>query len=495
MLTDRLAATVVLLALTASPALAEITGTTRVGFLPGFGASAVFATHAPGRPNDLFVVDQRGLIQVLDLGTGSFGSTPFLDIESVVDDASNEQGLLGLAFDPDYENNGYFYVNYTRDPGPGLDRTRIERYQVPSPTNGTAANPLSAQPILEFDQDFNNHNGGWIGFSPVDEMLYIATGDGGSGNDPNNRAQDLNSRLGKILRIDPNGDDFPSNSTENYRVPADNPFVGNSRARDEIWSYGLRNPYRASFDRETGDLWIGDVGQSAREEIDRIADGQAPANFGWRLREGDIQTPNGTAGGPIPANYVGPVYDYLTNGSGLFAGNSTVGGYVYRGPDPEVQGRYFFGNSFSPSQLWSFDPADPDGTVQNLNSLLNPSGSINTPVSFGEDAAGNLYIVNRGGGIYRIDTDALLTGDYNADGLVDSLDYTVWADSFGSTSDLAADGNGDQRIDAADYAIWRDAAAAQSATAAVPEPSTLAASLLMLAASAISSSTRRPPAA
>ncbi|QDT68262.1 Soluble aldose sugar dehydrogenase YliI precursor [Planctomycetes bacterium MalM25] len=489
-----------LIGLLAGPAwcLAEVTGTTRVGNLPGAGngASAVFATAAPGRPDELFVLDQRGLIQVLNLETGIFNSTPFLDIQGLVDDAGNEQGLLGLAFDPGYTTNGYFYVNYTRDPGPGRDRTRIERYQVANPLTDSATSIGSGRSVLEFDQDFSNHNGGWIGFSPVNGLLYINTGDGGSGNDPNNRAQQLNTRLGKILRVDPSGDDFPSDATENYTVPGNNPLVGDNNANtlDEIFAYGLRNPWRASFDRETGDLWIGDVGQGAREEIDLLrADRDEIANFGWRLREGDIQTPSGGVGGPIPPNYVGPEYDYLSNGSGLFGGNSTVGGYVYRGPDPEVQGRYFFGDSF-PSQLWSFNPADPDGTVQNLDSLLNPFGAIGTPTSFAEDAYGNLYILDREGDIHRIVTDALRAGDFNGDGEVDGDDYALWREEYGVSSPSGADGNADGVVNAADYTIWRDAVAAQDASA-VPEPSSGAVVLLALAASAISSSRRRPPLA
>ncbi len=471
-------------------ALAEITGTTLVATLPGSGARGVFATHAPGRPGEMFVLDQRGLIQVLNLSTGAFNPTPFLDIQSLVDDTANEQGLLGLAFDPDYATNGYFYVNYTRDPpGTNPDRTLIERYTVTSPLTATTVSVGSRASVLDFAQDFDNHNGGWIGFSPSDGMLYIAAGDGGSGNDPNNRGQSLNTRLGKMLRIDPRGDDFPADSVENWAVPAGNPYAddGNANTRSDIWAYGLRNPWRSSFDRETGDLWIGDVGQGAREEIDFLPDGQAGANFGWRLREGDIQTPS--VGGPIPPGYVAPVYDYASNGSGLFGGNSVVGGYVYRGPDPEVRGRYFFGDSF-PSQLWSFDPANPDSTVQNLNSLLNPRGVIGTPVSFAEDAVGNLYIVDLDGQIFRINTNALLEGDYNADGLVDTGDYDVWAAAYGQSTTLDADGNGDGVIDAADYTVWRDSASGSSKS--VPEPSSM---LLVLSFAAASTSLRRPPAA
>jgi glucose/arabinose dehydrogenase len=477
------------LGLANAPAVAEITGTSLVGTLPGAGAGArgVFATHAPGRPNELFVLDQRGLIQVLNLSTGAFNSTPFLNIQSLVDDAADEQGLLGLAFDPDYATNGHFYVNYTRDPaGAGLDRTLIERYTVPTPLTATTVSVSSRSSVLEFDQDFDNHNGGWIGFSPTDGMLYIATGDGGSGGDPNNRAQSLSTRLGKMLRVDPRGDDFPASTTENWTVPAGNPFATDTdpNSRSDIWAYGLRNPWRSSFDRETGDLWIGDVGQATREEIDFLPDGQAGANFGWKLREGN------SGGGAAPPGYVPPVYDYASNGSGLFGGNSVVGGYVYRGPDPEVQGRYFFGDSF-PSQLWTFDPANPTGTVQNLDTLLNPGGTIGTPVSFGEDTNGNLYIVDLDGQIFRINTDALLDGDYNGDGLVDMGDYNVWAAAYGQTTASGADGNGDGVVDAADYTVWRDNASG-APTSSVPEPSSL---MLVLSLAAASTSLRRPPTA
>ena len=463
-------------------AKAEISGITEVGFLPGNSGNAVFLTHAPGRPNELFIVDQRGVIQIFDLTTGSFNNQPFLDIRNLVDDFGGEQGLLGLAFDPDYASNGYFYVNYTRDPGPGRDRTRIDRFQAISPLTSPTVASSTQSSVLEFEQDFNNHNGGWIGFSPTDGYLYIASGDGGSGNDPNNRAQSRDTRLGKMLRIDVHGDDFPLDSIENFAIPSDNPYLndGDPNTLGEIWSYGLRNPWRSSFDRITGDLWIGDVGQDEREEINFLPDGTAVANFGWRLREGDIQTPG--VGGTEPTDHVPPAYDYPSDGNGLFGGNSVVGGYVYRGPDPEVQGRYFFADTF-PAQLWTFDPSDPDGTVQNIESLIDPTGLISTPVSFGEDALGNLYIVDLGGGIFRIDTDALVSGDYNADGAVNNVDYVRWFVDYGSTSELTADGNGDGRIDAIDFTIWRNnlgRTAQDGLGVSVPEPSALF--LLALAA-------------
>ena len=251
-----------LICLTSNFVSAKLSGTTLIDSLPASSASsnrAVFATYAPGRPDELFIVEQRGLIHRLDLTSGQLGLTPFMDLRSLVDDGRNEQGLLGLAFDPNYATNGYFYVNYTFDPGPGLDRTRVDRYRVSSPLQSTSASTSTRHSILEFEQDFSNHNGGWIGFSPKDDYLYIASGDGGSGNDPNNRGQSLDTLLGKMLRIDPSGDDFPVDTIQNYAVPPTNPFASDSdpNTLGEIWGYGLRNPWRNSFDRETGDLWIG----------------------------------------------------------------------------------------------------------------------------------------------------------------------------------------------------------------------------------------------
>jgi glucose/arabinose dehydrogenase len=463
--------------MTANMASAEIVGLERIA--TGF-ASSVFVTHAPGDPDRMFVVEQAGRIRVFDRTTGAVSPDVFLDIESLVDDGGNEQGLLGLAFHPDYQENGYFYVNYTHDPGPGLDRTRVDRFTVAEPATSTTVDALTRLNLLEFEQPFSNHNGGWLGFSPADAYLYVSTGDGGDGNDPQNNGQRLNTLLGKMLRIDVNNQD----AGLNYAVPDDNPFVGQEEALPEIWSYGLRNPWRASFDRATGDLWIGDVGQGAREEIDfQSASSEGGDNYGWRLREGDIQTPS--VGGSPPADYVPPVYDYPSDGAGLFGGNSVVGGYVYRGPDPEVNGRYFFGDSF-PSQLWTFEPVrpgfpdGPDATVANVEGIFTPDvGSVTTPVAFGEDPYGNLYIVDRFNGIFRIVTDAFLPGDYDGDGDVDDDDYLEWKNAFGTNAALP-DGNGDGVVDAADYTVWRNNFGASvhnlgagGGSVSVPEPAAI----------------------
>lgn len=465
-------------------------------------SSPIFATYAPGDRDRLFIVERgspadssnaSAAIRILDLNTGELNATPYLTVTGV--NNIGEGGLLGMAFHPDYQTNGKFYVYITANDAIGgtFFSSYIREYTV-------SANPdiadMSFNPVLTFGQPQSNHNGGWIGFSPNDGYLYIASGDGGGGNDSGTghtagtgNAQDITSNLlGKMLRIDVNGDDFPADTSRNYAIPATNPFVGET-GDDEIWAYGLRNPFRDSFDRITGDLWIGDVGQSAREEIDfQPADWEGGANYGWRLREGTIETPSGDVGGPKPEGNVDPVYDYNRDND-QFGGTVVSGGYVYRGPDPSLQGDYFFldsRNSPEPEDdnYWMFDPADPYGSVMNIDSLLTPdSGEPSFPVSFGEDAKGNLYIAYLvSGDVYRIATDELLPGDYDADGEVDDDDYLVWQASFGTSgASLPADGNGNGVVDAADYVVWRDnegasvhagiGLAGESPSQGVPEPS------------------------
>ena len=358
----------------------------------------VFVTAPVGDLDRLFVVEQRGDIEILQLSSGQQNATPFLSIGGLA--GGNEQGLLGLAFHPDYANNGLFYVNVTVAGGD----TEVREYRVSS-TNADIADPASARVLLTYDQPFGNHNGGWTAFGP-DGYLYISSGDGGSGNDPGDRAQDItDQRLGKMLRIDVNGDDFPTDTNRNYSIPPSNPFVGVT-GDDEIWAYGLRNPWRNSFDRATGDLYIGDVGQNAREEINvQPAASTGGENYGWRLREGTIRTP-GSAGGDKPAGAIDPIYDYVHTREHPVGGFSVTGGYVYRGPIEELQGTYFFGDYTG--KVWSMRfnddaPALHDGTNYDdfviWTSLLNPTaGTIGSISSFGEDAAGNLYIVDINGG-------------------------------------------------------------------------------------------------
>ncbi len=344
----------------AVPVHAQIEGTTRVA--TGLNAP-MFATHAPGDTGRLFIAQRGGTIRILDLTTQSLLPGNFLDSIPNIN-TGGEGGLLGLAFHPDYASNGKFYVNVTRTNGgqtfqgssDEIDMsTHILEYMV-SPTNPNDAIE-SPREILSFVQPQSNHNGGWIGFSPNDNYLYVATGDGGGGNDthfdgghtPNiGNAQDLfleaagndpaaRNLLGKMLRIDVDGDDF-AEGDRNYAIPSDNPFANNATPfDDEIWSYGLRNPFRASFDRSTGDLWIGDVGQTAREEIDfQPGDSMGGENYGWRYREGNRDT--GLITNPAePADLVAPVYEY-TRGSGARTGPYGDRGTALSWPRPEIAG-------------------------------------------------------------------------------------------------------------------------------------------------------------
>ena len=363
----------------------------------------LYVTAAPGDDDRLFIVEKGGQIEIYDRANGSLNTTPFLDVRSQVSTQS-ERGLLGLAFHPNYDSNGLFYVNLTNNAG----STEVRQYQVSE--NPNQADSSSARPILSFSQPFANHNGGWQGFGP-DGYLYVATGDGGSGDDPGNNSQDITSNLlGKMLRIDVDRDDFTGDANRNYGIPSDNPFA-DVTGDDEIWSYGLRNPWRASFDRQTGDLYIADVGQGAREEINvEPAGSVGGANYGWRLREGTIATPSGGIGGAKPTDAIDPIYEY-NRGFGTFQGNSVTGGYVYRGPVDELYGQYVFGD-FVSNNIWSleFDGTDAtshDGTnfskLTSRTESFSPNvGSIGGLASFGEDNQGNLYVVDYGGSVFQV---------------------------------------------------------------------------------------------
>ncbi|MDQ3413365.1 MAG: PQQ-dependent sugar dehydrogenase, partial [Verrucomicrobiota bacterium] len=303
----------------------------------------LYATAPPRDRARLFVVQQKGQIRIIDLASGTVKEPPFLSISVAT---SGEQGLLGLAFDPNYATNGYFYVNYVAPGGIyGQGVTRISRFTVSS--NPDIADPASEKILLSFDQPQTNHNGGWIGFSPRTgdvENLYIGMGDGGASNDagtghiePGGNAQNLTTLLGKMLRIHINSDGT-------YSIPADNPFVGMPNVRQEIWAYGLRNPFRNSFDRSLGTFFIGDVGQAQREEIDAEAATSAGGmNYGWRVREGSIQNP-AYPNDPVPPNAVNPAYDYSHA-----VGQAIIGGYVYRGRKVRnLVGTYVFADYSGP---------------------------------------------------------------------------------------------------------------------------------------------------
>ncbi len=372
-------------------------------------ANPLFVTAPAGDTSRIFILEQHtGDIEIVALATRTRRTTPFLDVTNL--STGEEQGLLGLAFHPDYSSNGFFYVYVTHSSG----ATELRRYSV-SAGDPNLADPSSMRLVLTFSQPQSNHNGGWIGFGP-DGYLYVASGDGGNAYDSGSghtsgtgNAQDVTSNLlGKILRLDVDGDDFPSDANRNYAIPPDNPFVGVT-GDDEIWAYGLRNPWRCSFDRVTGDLWIADVGQQTREEINlQPATSGGGENYGWRLREGTISTPS--VGGARPPGAIDPIYDYA-HGFGSTEGYSVTGGYVYRGPVTELVGHYFFADYLT-EQIWSlaFDGSAPgafDGTnytdFQNRTLSLTPDiGAINTITSFGEDAEGNLYIVDRAGEVFRL---------------------------------------------------------------------------------------------
>lgn len=348
----------------------------------------VWACAAPGIPGKLWIVEQRGQIWIIDAKTGERRKEPFLDIRNEVSRKGNEEGLLGLALAPDFPKTGRYYVNFTDK----HKQTQIVRFT--SQDRQTTA-PSTAEVLLKYPSEFENHNGGWLGFGP-DQMLYIGNGDGGSSNDPNKHGQALDTYLAKILRID-------VSSALGYQVPPDNPFIASKSAKPEIWAYGVRNPWRCSFDRDTGDFWMGDVGQNRVEEINFAPRGKgAGANYGWSLREGNIETPKPGTGGPVPDRSFQPVYVYQ-HGGGSREGFSTTGGYVYRGPIKELNGRYIFGDYQNP-RIWSFKLVRGKATdfKDHTQDLQPKGGRINLISSFAEDQDGNIFIVDHTGPIYRI---------------------------------------------------------------------------------------------
>jgi len=352
----------------------------------------VLVTALPGDTARIFIVEQRngstGYVRIVR--NGSVLTRPFLSVPNLATD--NEQGLLGLAFDPNYAVNGYFFVNYTR----GSDSaTVIERYHVSADPD--SADAASGQTVLMIPQPYTNHNGGNLVFGN-DGFLYIGMGDGGLANDPGNRAQSDTSLLGKFLRIDVDSA-FP------YSIPPTNPFVDSPTARHEIWAKGVRNPWRWSFDRLTHDLYIGDVGQDAWEEIDfQSANSAGGENYGWRCMEGLHCT--GLSGCTCnDPSLTLPIYNYDHSGGKC----AITGGYVYRGcADSALQGTYFFAD-FCSNQIWSF--RFENGVIsdfQDRTTELAPGGglSISSISSFGEDAMGELYICDLNDGeVFKIVPD------------------------------------------------------------------------------------------
>jgi glucose/arabinose dehydrogenase len=339
-------------------------------------AFPLLATAPSGDPR-LFVVEKGGLVKIVK--DGAVLNTPFLDLSGLISNGG-EQGLLGLAFDPQYGTNGRFFVSYTNTAGDNV----LASYQVSSNADVAAAG--SGVIRLTVGQPYDNHNGGHIAFGP-DGYLYMGIGDGGSGGDPDGHGQDRNDLLGSILRLDVSG-------ATGYTVPVGNPLVGVAGTRSELWNWGLRNPWRFSFDRSTGDLYIGDVGQGEREEIDigsAATGGGKGANYGWSIMEG-MRCYN--AGSCDMTGLTLPVLDY-THGDGC----SVTGGYVYRGTAiPDLAGTYFYADYCS-GWVRSFRYTSGQVTEAGSWDALAPGGSIS---SFGEDGAGELYVLTAAGGVYRI---------------------------------------------------------------------------------------------
>ena len=351
----------------------------------------VYVTDAGDGSGRLFVVEKGGTVRIVK--NGQLVATPFLDIRDRVAD-DGEAGLLSIAFPPNYAAAGYFFVYYNHkqdlaapeavDQGHNAGHdTVVARFRVTG--NPDLADVGSEERILVRNQPYVNHNGGLVQFGP-DGNLYIGLGDGGDGGDPQNQAQNKGTILGKILRVS-------VGATGTYTVPNDNPFRNTAGAKPEIWQYGLRNPWRYSFDRANGDLLIGDVGQNKFEEIDYAAAGQGGLNFGWRCREANSvynESP------PCTGTLTDPVAAY-----GRGVGQSVTGGYVYRGQDyPTLRGLYFYAD-FVSGRIWSLSPNGVrwNAPVEELDTGYNIA-------SFGEDAAGELYVVDFGGAIYRLTSTA-----------------------------------------------------------------------------------------
>jgi glucose/arabinose dehydrogenase len=356
----------------------------------------VFATAMPDDSGRMLVVERAGRVRILDPATGTIAATHFLDISGQVS-TLGERGLLAIAPAPDYATSGRAYVFLTALDG----RLELRRYSS-SAANREVLDAATGDVLLAIPHPNTNHNGGWLGFGN-DGLLYMSTGDGGGGGgDPDGNAQNRNSLLGKMLRLDVTRDDFPSDPERDYGIPASNPFAAGGGA-GEVWLYGLRNPFRNSFDRATGELWIGDVGQGAIEEIDRVQITQSGLNLGWPLYEGTRPLK-----GNDPTGLTMPVTEY-GHGSGPREGNSVTGGFVYRGPVEPLQGLYIFADFIS-GNIWSVRAAGltqgttaPSSTFRRRNAAFAPdAGSLTNITSFGEDQDGNLFMVSFGGEVFMI---------------------------------------------------------------------------------------------
>lgn len=405
----------------AGAALAQ-TAITTVRVASGL-SQPLFATAPRGDLNRVFIVQQGGLIRILKMSTGAINATPFLNAAGVIT-SGGERGLLGLAFHPDYSNNGRFFIYYTRAADGALT---VAEYSVSA--NPDVANPAATRIVITVPHSTNsNHNGGCTRFGP-DGFLYFGTGDGGGAGDSPCNAQNKGILLGKLVRID-------VDSAVPYAIPPSNPFFGDPNARQEIWAFGLRNPWRWCFDSATGDMYIGDVGQNAVEEIDfQPASSAGGENYGWKIMEGDTCFSTSACNAPPPCNsplFTDPIHTY-THSSGNC---SVTGGCVYRGcAVPGLAGTYFFADYCS-NQIWSFKYSGGAVTqFTNRTAQLAPGGglSISNITSFGEDGLGEIYICDQGGELFKIVPATPV--DCNGDNLADSCDIAL-----GQSTDI--DGNG-----------------------------------------------------
>jgi glucose/arabinose dehydrogenase len=414
-------------------------------FVGGF-TWPVFMAQAPGDATRFYVVQKGGLVRIVETssGTPTILTTPFVNLSGVSyapTSSGDERGLLGMAFHPDYATNGYVYLYYVTAAGTSNTLVRMTR----SASSPLTLDPASRVTMMTWADPFSNHNGGWLEFGP-DGNLYLGTGDGGSANDPGNRSQDITSeRNGKILRVTPTiGDTAPY-----YTVPANNPFAGAITGDDEIWAYGLRNPWRCAFDRETGALFIADVGQNAQEEINYQPPGAGGRNYGWRCQEGTSCT--GLTGCTCnSASLVPPIRTYLRNSTN--GGFSVTGGRVYRGcAMPDLRGTYFYCD-YSSNNYWSlrYDGTTQTDFVQRNADFRTAVGgqSVSSVVSFAEDHEGELYVIAHGGSIFKMipaSGEVVCTppnpADFNSDGRVDGLDLAqLLACWGGACADLNDDG-------------------------------------------------------
>ena len=350
----------------------------------------VWVTSPDHSAQHLFIVEQAGRVFVVNQETGEQLPEPFLDIREQVTRKGNEQGLLSIDFAPDYAASGRCYAYFTNKKG----TVEIVRFVVNEPKTNFTCDPSTKEVLLEIEQPYKNHNGGYLEVGP-DGLLYLGVGDGGAANDPKNNGQDLTNHLGKILRIDVSPE-------KGYRIPKGNPFQGEQEC-PEILAYGLRNPWRCCWDEDL--FYIADVGQNKWEEVNVVsAEELAGANFGWRLREGEIETPprKKPVGGPAPDDNVEPVkvYDHKIADHERLTGLSINGGYVYRGSVEELQGHYLFSDHVNP-RIWSFKYNGREATDDRdwTDILARPDGKkFQSLASFGQDADKEVYLVEMGGG-------------------------------------------------------------------------------------------------